>query len=177
MQAGGNLGPTVLAGLDADPHFTVSILSRQESTSTFPDKYKVHKTDYTLDSLVAAFKGQDAVVSTITTTSTSLQKDVIDAAVKAGVKRFIPAEFGGDTSNPATHEVLPAFAAKVEVIDYLRSKESSGLTWTGILTGPFFDWYVYPPHGGCIAFPRPTAAILCAFPWRLIKQPSIARWD
>jgi hypothetical protein len=33
-------------------------------------------------------------------------------------------------------------ASKVKVVDYLKSKEEAGLTWTAIATGTFFDLYV-----------------------------------
>lgn len=64
---------------------------------------------------------------------------MIDAAVAAGVKRFIPSEFGSDTNNKSAQELVPVFQKKVEVKEYLESKTGSGLTWTGIVTGPVFD--------------------------------------
>ncbi|KAF5496668.1 hypothetical protein CGCF413_v009164 [Colletotrichum fructicola] len=47
------------------------------------------------------------------------QQKVAEAAIKAGVKRFIPNEYGSDSS--------------------LTSHEEH-ITWTAIITGPFFDW-------------------------------------
>lgn len=64
----------------------------------------------------------------------------IDAAIKANVKRFIAGEYGSKTTEPRVNDAVPLFGAKVEVRDYLKSKESSGLTWTGIINGAFFDW-------------------------------------
>jgi hypothetical protein len=52
------------------------------------------------------FKGQDAVVSAIATASASLQKKLIDAAIKAGVQRFVPSEFGSDTRNEKAMAIL-----------------------------------------------------------------------
>ena len=35
---------------------------------------------------------------------------------------------------------VPIFKGKIVMRDYLISKESEGLTWSGLLNGPFFDW-------------------------------------
>lgn len=139
--AGGNLGPHVLKALD-DASFTVTILSRKSSKSTFPSHIKVHSIsdDYPENELLEAFKGQDAVISTIAMSNNDQQYALIDAAVKAGVKRFIPAEFGGNTQNKAAVDLVPAFTLKIQVTDYLRKKEKEGLTWSALVNGPFFDW-------------------------------------
>ncbi|MCJ1485900.1 hypothetical protein MMC06_006075 [Schaereria dolodes] len=138
--AGGNLGPAILNALDKDPQFTVSVLSRKTSKSTFPSHIKVHQIDdsYPEDQLLSAFKGQDAIVSTINAATN--QHVIIEAAVKAGVKRYIPSEFGGDTTNAKVVEVVPVFKGKLAVVDSLKKQESNGLSWTALVTGPFFDW-------------------------------------
>ena len=140
--AGGNLGPSILAVFDADPHFTVSILARHSSKSTFPSHIKVHRIadDYPEVELLQAFKGQDAIVSTIATASAVQQQSIVDTAIKAGVKRFVPSEFGSDTLNEEAMAILPQyFKGKKETVDYLKKKEKEGLTWTAFVTGPFFE--------------------------------------
>jgi putative NADH-flavin reductase len=74
--AGGHLGPSILSAFAADPHFTVSILSRQSSTSSFPAHIKVHKIsdNYPEAELLEAFKGQDAIISTIATAGAVQQR-------------------------------------------------------------------------------------------------------
>jgi hypothetical protein len=68
-------------------------------------------------------------VSTIATASAGTQNKIIDAAVKAGVKRFVPSEFGSDTLNSKAKEILPQdFAGKKGAVDYLKTKEKDGLT-------------------------------------------------
>jgi hypothetical protein len=64
---------------------------------------------------------------------------MIDAAIQAGVKRFILTEYGNNTCAAASELVL-LYAEKAKVIDYLKSHEATGLTWTAIYTGQFFDW-------------------------------------
>lgn len=88
---------------------------------------------------MAAFTGQDAVVQ-IYFSGAPQSKVLIDAAIKAGVKRFIPSEFGIDKGDDQVVKMVPFLAFKQEVSDYLTSKEETGLTWSGIITGGFFDW-------------------------------------
>lgn len=64
---------------------------------------------------------------------------MIDAAVQAGVKRFIPSEYGNNTCTAAS-ELVSLYGEKAKVIDYLKKQEHTGLTWTAIHTGQFFDW-------------------------------------
>ena len=140
--AGGHLGPSILAAFTADPHFTVSVLTRQSSKSIFPSHLKVFRVgdDYPEADLLGAFEGQDAVISTIATANASQQNAFADAAIKAGVKRFVPSEFGSDTSNEKAMAILPQyFAGKKATVEYLKGKEKEGLTWTAFVTGPFFE--------------------------------------
>lgn len=120
--------------------FDVTVLSRLSSTATFPPSVKVIKNDFSESALVSAFRGQDAVVSNIGAAAFLDQKKMIDAAIEAGVKRFIPSEFSVDSMSPTVRDLLPLFEQKKEILEYLKTKEGKGMTWTGIATGPFFDW-------------------------------------
>lgn len=100
----------------------------------------VIQTSYAEPELVEILKGQDAVISTVGATGFSDQKALIDAAIKAGVKRFIPSELSTNTLSAAVRELVPVFEAKKAILDYLREKESTGLTWTGLAGGPLLDW-------------------------------------
>jgi hypothetical protein len=95
--------------------------------------------------LLEAFKGQDAVISTTPAHSPQTEITFINTAMKVGVKRSVPSEFGSNSRNAKGVEVFPMLAPKVKVVDYLRSKEETGLTWTVIATGTFFDLYVSTP--------------------------------
>lgn len=139
LGASGSVGPPIVDALLA-AGFSVSALSRASSKATFPEGVRVVKTDYSPDSLVEAFTGQDAVVSTIATFSTDEQFKIVDAAIKAKVRRFLPSEFGVDTSLPNVIEALPPAKPKVDTVAYLKSKESTGLSWTAVIVGGFFDW-------------------------------------
>ena len=49
------------------------------------------------------------------------QSIVIDAAIAAGVKRFLPSDFGSDYENSKT-KLLPIFGQKVVIRNYLKEK-------------------------------------------------------
>ncbi|KAK6864084.1 NAD(P)-binding protein [Apiospora arundinis] len=130
--ATGNLGPAILDQLLA-AGFQVKVLTRQSSNHKFPSSVEVAPVDYdSLDSLVAALKGQDAVVSTLA--SLALEKQILlaEAASKAGVKRFIPSEFG--SNSVAVQDALKREAAK--------AGSGDGMSYTLVVNGPFLDWAV-----------------------------------
>ncbi|KAL2167125.1 hypothetical protein VTG60DRAFT_1679 [Thermothelomyces hinnuleus] len=141
--ASGSLGaPVVRALLEAG--FQVTAIAREASTSTYPEGVEVRKTDLaSVESLTRAFAGQDVVVLTIPHSQSDNQIPYIDAAVAAGVKRFIPAEWGFNTRPGKLSEpVATILESKTRAVDYLieKAKEHPELTWTGIATGPFLDW-------------------------------------
>ncbi|KAI1087331.1 NAD(P)-binding protein [Rostrohypoxylon terebratum] len=138
--AKGNLGETVLNQL-LKAGFEVTILTRKDSTHTFPSNVTVKPVDYTLqDSLVDALQGQEAVVAVLGAPALHVQVPLIEASVKAGVKRFILSEFGSNTFHPKT-AALPGFANKIEIQNAAKKAAAeSGLTWTAVVNGPFLDW-------------------------------------
>jgi hypothetical protein len=137
--ATGNLGPTILSAF-LDSSFNVTVLSREGSSSTFPSNVKVIRADYSsTDSLTSAFKGQDAVVSLVGTFGFTEQQKLIDAAIAAGVKRFLPSEYGSNTQDARVLAKVPIFQPKVDTVKYLKSVEDK-ISWSSVITGPFFDW-------------------------------------
>lgn len=145
QQATGNLGKIVLSALINAKAFQVTILTRGGSSASSPPDVAVIKTDYSEPSLVKAFAGQDAVISAVGATGFMDQKAFIDAAVKAGIKRFIPSEFSSNTLSDAVRQLVPVFEAKKVVLDYLKEKEATGLTWTGLSPGLLLDWVGFEP--------------------------------
>ncbi|KAJ6139044.1 hypothetical protein N7471_005530 [Penicillium samsonianum] len=140
--ASGNLGPAVLKEL-LTAGFDVTVLTRQGNDKTFDSRAHVAQVDYeSIDSLKAALSGQDAVVSTLNVGAVpkSTHLRLIDAAVATGVKRFIPSEYGCDTSNPLVSK-LPVFGDKISVQEHLKNvAQRSGLSYSLLITGPFLDW-------------------------------------
>ncbi|CAI7603967.1 unnamed protein product [Penicillium palitans] len=138
--ASGSIGKIILDGLVASSQFEITVISRKESEATFLPGVTVLKTDYSDESLEAAFKGKDVVISAVGATGFGEQKKFVNAAIRAGVKRFIPSEFSVNSQNDAVLQLLPLFGQKKELIEYLKSKEADGLTWTGIASSALFDW-------------------------------------
>lgn len=123
--------------------FDVTILVRKSSdTSSFPASAKVKKVDFeSTDDLTTALAGQDAFVD-CTLVQDDTPKRLIDAALAAGVSRYIPSDWSVDPLNNAANS-LPVFSKRVERDNYLFEKcQSSGgkLTWTIVANGPFLDW-------------------------------------
>ena len=79
-------------------------------------------------------------------TQIELHKRIIDVAIKAGVKRLILSEFGTNVPELQTTEPVPIYQGKIEIREYMRSKDGHGLTWTGLVVGAFFDWSATLKH-------------------------------
>ncbi|KAJ5373252.1 hypothetical protein N7517_005258 [Penicillium concentricum] len=142
----GWLGSTVLEHL-VNTGFQVTVLSRTAGSMDEPSSsVKTVQVDYSsIDSLVAALKGQDAVVSTVGAPGISAQKTVIDASIQAGVRRFIPSDFGALTTRPGA-ESLPLNALWIEIQNYLKEKALSGqIEYTLFAVGPFLEFVMSMP--------------------------------
>jgi len=139
--AGGNVGSPILEECLKNS-LKVSVLTRPGSTSKFPENVKVITTDYSPTSLALAFAGQDAVLSLLGLSAIGQQYALIEAAVKAGVKRFLPSEFGLDNASAQVLAVVPPFRVRTELIDTIKAKQAAGspMEWTAVVTGLFLDW-------------------------------------
>ncbi|EQB51695.1 hypothetical protein CGLO_08729 [Colletotrichum gloeosporioides Cg-14] len=140
--ATGNLGPAILTALRSSKRFDVTVLTRTGSSHQFPADVTVKYVDYDNPALLTeAVRGQDAVVSTLSVFGPDVQKALVDASVTAGVKRFLPSEFGSSTENPKA-QTIPIFGTKLQLQEYLKAKAQSNPTFTYSLLfcGPFLDW-------------------------------------
>ena len=151
LGATGNLGSYILrALLSASPSFNVTALVRATSKASLPDSVKklILPDEYTASAINPLLQGQDAVICSFPPGSdTQLQKILADAAVQAGVKLFIPADFGScDSASPTVLETMALYRQKAEVREYLeglvaKSKAEGGsFGWTSLIPGHFFDY-------------------------------------
>ncbi|KAJ4249294.1 hypothetical protein NW757_007872 [Fusarium falciforme] len=140
-KASGNFGTPITAAL-TKAGFEVTVISRTESTATFPSGLPVIKTTYTLENLTKALAGQDAAVCVVGPAGVSLQSTMIDAAEAAGVKRFIIDDFGWGPDFTSFPEFEPIRAQRLVGVNHVkaRSKANPSFTWTGIATGNPVDW-------------------------------------
>ncbi len=100
-QKKGLLGSAVVDQLAA-AGFAVTVLTRNRSSlKDLPSGIEAVEVDYnSVESLANALRGQDVIVTTTSAEALSNQKPIIDAAIAAGVKRFIPSDFGSFTHDP-----------------------------------------------------------------------------
>ncbi|EDP89873.1 hypothetical protein HBI56_202180 [Parastagonospora nodorum] len=138
--ASSDIGTAILNTFINESSFNTTVLTREGSSSTFPAGVKVIRANYdSADALKDAFKGQDVAVSLVGGTGFGEQNKLIDAAIAAGVQRFVPSEFGSDTADARVRELVPILEGKFATANYLKSKESV-ISWTILANGPFFEW-------------------------------------
>ncbi|KAI8161154.1 Isoflavone reductase-like protein IRL [Colletotrichum sp. SAR 10_65] len=140
--ASGNVGTSAIKALLEDG-FQVTGLTRETSVASLPEGVTHLESDFSEASLANVFKGQDAIVSTLSSISPAgalaSQNSLIDAAIAAGVKVFIPSEYGVDTSDPSAPDIIPFLTDKIDTLNYLK-KNQDKISWTAIVSGAMFDW-------------------------------------
>ncbi|KAK5712073.1 hypothetical protein LTR15_012142 [Elasticomyces elasticus] len=122
--------------------FEVTAFTRSLSRNIFPPGVRVSPVDDYEDvaGLTEALKGQHALISTIAIGGAAYQKNLLDAAIAAGMTRFLPSEFGGDLQN-AKVKTLPIFADKIAVEEYAAQKcKGTGTSYTFVYVNAFLDW-------------------------------------
>jgi hypothetical protein len=96
-------------------------------------------------SLTAALEGIDGLVSTVSSAAIDSQTILIDAAIAAGVKRFIPSEYGSCTTDTKL-ENIPFYAGMFKIKRYLQEKADDGkLSWTVLACGAFLEFIFHGP--------------------------------
>ncbi|KAL6719670.1 hypothetical protein ACLMJK_001591 [Lecanora helva] len=142
--ANGKLGPAILHAVLSAGTFNVTVLSRSSSKSRYPDSVHDLRTsdDPSTEELKRVLQGQDALVVVFAGSNKDLQIRYANAAAQAGVKRFIPADFGScDSSSPRALELVPLYRTKTKVRQHLQQLASnSQLSWTSLVNGHFFDY-------------------------------------
>ncbi|KAL1847111.1 hypothetical protein Daus18300_014052 [Diaporthe australafricana] len=139
--ASGNFGaPTTEALIKAG--FDVTIITRVESTATFPDGIPVVRIEYTPQNFAKALIGQDAAVCVVGPAGVHHQTAMIDAAEAAGVRRFIVDDFGWGPDPRGLPEFDGVHAKRKMQWDHAkkRAETNPDFTWTGITTGNPIDW-------------------------------------
>ena len=99
---------------------------------------EVRAVDYESPSSIAsAVTGVDVVISTVGTAGLKNQIHIVTGAKQAGVKLFVPSDFGVDTDGKTDG----IFGAKESIH---RKAEEVGLPYAGFSTGPFPDFFFAP---------------------------------
>jgi len=145
----GWLGGHLASGFVANPNYQTRLLTQELVDKDGRAKFEtvkaqgatVMQVDYqNVQTLADALKGVDILVSAVGFTGLlEPQLKLIDAAVQAKVRRFVPSEFGPDARKSGPIE--PVFSVKEKVLDKIKS---SGLEWTVIYNGCFLDTLAQP---------------------------------
>ncbi|KAF5656139.1 hypothetical protein FHETE_11086 [Fusarium heterosporum] len=136
----GRLGSAVLEELDRNG-FAVTVLSRNPpNTGDLPSGVVACQVDYSSqDSLVEALRGHDVAIATFASAAIMDQELIIEACIKAEVKRYIPADWGSVTTDPKAR-TLPINYPTVQVQELLKKKADAGLLeYTIFSVGAFLD--------------------------------------
>ncbi|KAI2471400.1 NAD(P)-binding protein [Annulohypoxylon bovei var. microspora] len=141
--AAGNFGTPITAAL-VSAGFEVTIITRIESSSTFPDGIPVIRTEYTVEKLTTALSGQDAAISVIGPAGIQVQVALIDAAEAAGIKRFIVDDFGWGPDFRSLPEFRDIGARRRVAFNHAKdlSQATPKFTYTGVSIGNPIDWAI-----------------------------------
>ncbi|OCL04614.1 NAD(P)-binding protein [Glonium stellatum] len=186
----GRLGLPLLTALSTSEFDITVLLRRPRSAYSFlPSSVRTASVDFTQHStLVDTLSGQDAVVVVTQFVPGSdldrLQLALIDAAIEAGVKLFIPSEWAPDTvgGNGASGELIgamtlpptPVIAMKRVVHNYLMARASEGKIafatihpgvilerWIGSIALDFISRAAELPDGGYHPFSMTSLQTVC----------------
>lgn len=142
-QANGALGKVLFEQLVKGGFEVTALVRSAGKIPNLPATAKEAVVDFTShDSLVAALRGQDAVVSALGSQpgTAQAQKALAQASADSDVKRFIPSDFGSNLDNSEVRK-LAVFKDKFELRDELERLAKEGkLTWTSVNNNAFLDW-------------------------------------
>ncbi|KAH8744001.1 hypothetical protein F5883DRAFT_722431 [Diaporthe sp. PMI_573] len=142
----GRLGSAILEEL-VNNGFTVTVLSRNPSgMKDLPSGVEAAQVDYSSqDSLVEALRRNDVAIATFASAAVMNQELIIEACIKAGVKRYIPADWGSLSTDPKAR-TLPINYPLAQVQENLKKKADTGLLdYTIFSVGAFLDYMLEYP--------------------------------
>lgn len=164
--------------------YQVIVLTRDAASSQeLPSSITLEQVDYvSQSSLERALEGHDALISTVAMSAISNQPLMIDAAIAAGVKLFIPAEYTVN-SRDALAQAQPMMASVVAIQKYLATKEDQ-ISWFVINCGALLEFVLDHPvildfdkhsailwDGGEGAISLSNTALLAKAVRAVLKQP------
>mmetsp|Transcript_37305 Transcript_37305/g.60416 ORF Transcript_37305/g.60416 Transcript_37305/m.60416 type:complete len:307 (+) Transcript_37305:193-1113(+) len=165
----GGLGEKIALALLDSKHFSVKILSRVESVTGSKKSVVdvlvskgaslVTVKDESVEQAVDALTGSEVVISVLNGGGLAYQLVLIEAAKKAGVKLFIPSDFGIDIYSLDVQKKLSGTKAeqflsvKVAAVDSLKKH---GLDHTEIVT----DFFTDTTFWGWLGFDWPNGKVV-----------------
>lgn len=120
----------------------MTIVTHSSEGKRFPPQVKIAVTDFSPQSLQQALSGQDVVLCVLGHAVLDRQVDVMHVAEKAGVKRFIPSDFGvpkGPNDVPEYRAILGKKAQALNLFLKEKAEKNGNFTWTSFFNGPLLD--------------------------------------
>lgn len=135
-KASGRIGSAFAESLVKTGKHTVTGLTRG---SPVPPGVHRKVVDYSSsESLISALSGQDFLIITLKArTPPSVEKDIITAASKAGIRYIMPSCFGNDLTHPGLCADDLVSGPKWELNRHI---ESLGCSWFVLLCGFWYQW-------------------------------------
>ena len=137
--------------------FNITAISRPESKSPIPGHVKIATADYSShDNLVAALRGQDALIITLSIFAPpNTQEALIRAAADAGVQWVLPNHWGVDVEDPAVRREVPAFEHSYATRGLIMDLGKSSML--DVATGFWYEWSLAIPASFGFDFATKTA--------------------
>lgn len=157
LKAGGRSGGFIAKSLLETGRFTITALTRPDSSSELPYGAKVAKaSNDDHDALVAALRGQDVLLITLSVLAPEgTQGKLIRAAADAGVPWVVPNDWGFDTTDEAVVNDVPGASKTPQGRkDIVETGVSSYISFT---TGFWYEWSLAIPPSFGFDFPNKTA--------------------
>ncbi|TFK33122.1 hypothetical protein BDQ12DRAFT_615860 [Crucibulum laeve] len=135
------LGYSIAKALVANSKLSVTLFTRSSEVNPLLEPLikggaTIKQVDYTsIDTLTSALRGIHTVISTIFPADLTPTRNLLKAAIAAGVKRFVPSEFAWGEETNAEFDV---YNNKKELWDEVRA---SGLEYTAFRNGLFLDYF------------------------------------
>jgi hypothetical protein len=123
---------------DKNGRFDITLTTRSNNTVS-QDGAKFAPTDYSLEHLTKIFTGQEVVISLLSHDVELDQRILADAARAAGVKLFVPSEFGIRTYIETFPADLSIALVKRKTIKHLKATQDQ-LPWVAIITNAWIDY-------------------------------------
>lgn len=145
--ANGTVGSAILSKLIDASYFSVSVLRRSTSTSTPAQAHALISNltvspAFDIDELVLKLKDQDAVIAAFPISDVGQHLRLAEAAARAGVSRFVPADFGScDPSDLLAQECADIYKHKMRIrerCDELSARFAT-FSWSSLICGHLFD--------------------------------------
>lgn len=138
-QAGGNIGRNVLPHL-IFANFKVTVITRRDGAEIPPNVEQRVVNYNSLESLTEALKGQDAVIDATSVSDPAIAIRIIDAAVAAGVSRFISAEFSADPRALNARSLSVSYVKRTSFEHLEQLAKDNRISFTAVSNSAFLDW-------------------------------------